>query len=182
MSQFYPVQLRLLPFCTTQWRLNISNSSRWRLVRHRVSSREVYHALNIFRHSMLSENTHSEKQNTQLKKMCATWLISNIINTSFKYGPTVLERYTKRSRRGGEKWRVTRKKARLKEGIWWLTVHLIDCSEGGHVNAVNVINREGRQEEEEKGWSGEGWGLTFAWKITTNLVSHFDAIFWYPEI
>lgn len=38
-----------------------------------------------------------------------------------------------------------KKRGRGKEGIWWLTVYLIDRGEGGHVNAVNVMNGDGRQ-------------------------------------
>lgn len=50
-------------------------------------------------------------------------------------------------KRGEER---NRKKGRQKEGIWWLTVYLIDSGEGGHVNAVNVMNGEGRQRREKR--------------------------------
>lgn len=47
-----------------------------------------------------------------------------------------------------------KKRGRGKEGIWWLTVYLIDRGEGGHVNAVNVMNGDGRQRR-----GGEVWPL-----------------------
>lgn len=51
------------------------------------------------------------------------------------------------------------KKGRQKERIWWLTVYLIDSGEGGHVNAVNMINGERVDRGRRRDGGGGGGGL-----------------------
>lgn len=63
-----------------------------------------------------------------------------------------------------------RKKGRQKEGICWLTVYLIDSGEGGHVNAVNMMNREGRQRgKKRRGGGGRRFDLC--------LINHYKLSF-----
>lgn len=60
-------------------------------------------------------------------------------------------------RRGGER----QQEKRPERGNRWLTVYLIDEGEGGHVNAVNVMNGEGRQRRRKRSGGGGGRFLTF---------------------